>query len=112
MLKIMFLFSFIVITFLSCQNSTEPFNFEKDTPEWLKLKIDSLAVYPDYIGTIVYRYSWESRFVYDIMIPISSCSYCLVYEQSGNKIDLYINEQINNYLANRKDEIIVWQRKM
>jgi len=111
MLKIIFLSSFLFIAFLSCQNSVESFNYEKDTPQWLKVKIDSLAVNPDYFGTKVYRYEWNSKFTYYIMIPISSCAYCEVYDKNGIKIQFVNDEMFSDFIKNKKNEVLVWERK-
>ena len=50
MLKLIFVSSFFVIIFLGCQNnsSVEPYNYEKDTPVWLKTKIDSMSTNEKY----------------------------------------------------------------
>lgn len=113
MLKVIFISSFLFITLLSCQNanSIEPINYEKDTPQWLKVKIDSMSTNPDYFGTKVYRCEWNSKFTYHIMIPISSCAYCEVYEQNGNKIQFTNDETFSDFIKNKNDEILVWEKK-
>lgn len=110
MIKIFFLSTFVIITLVCCSNSVEPFNYERDTPQWLKLKIDSLDVNPNYAGTTVYRYNWHSNYVYHISIPISSCAFCLVYDQNGNKIEFTDETVINDFHNNRTNEIIIWQK--
>jgi hypothetical protein len=58
MLKIIFISSFLFIAFLSCQknNVVEFFNYERDTPVWLKAKIDSMSTDNYYFNSKVYRY--------------------------------------------------------
>ena len=110
MLKIFFISTFLIITLISCSNSVEAFNYEIDTPEWLKLKIDSLDVEPNYAGATVYRYEWHTQFVYHISIPISSCAYCLVYEQNGDLINFENSSTVNDFHNNKKNQVIVWQK--
>ncbi|HEY6436795.1 MAG TPA: hypothetical protein VIY47_09395, partial [Ignavibacteriaceae bacterium] len=79
MLKLIFISSILLLTFLSCQknNTIESYNYEKDTPVWLKEKIDSTSANPNYyFGTHVYRYEWNGKFIYHFSIPVSSCVYC------------------------------------
>jgi len=113
MLKIIFISSFLVITFMSCQkdNSVEPFNFERDTPVWLKEKIDSMSTNHEYYGTKVYRYEWNEKFTYHIMITISSCAYCELFDQSGTKIQITNDAMFSDFQRNRKNEIIIWEWK-
>lgn len=111
MLKIIFVSSFIIFSFISCQegNISEPFNYVSDTPSWLKDKIDNMSANPEYFGTKVYRYVWNNKFVYHIMIPIGSCGYCELYEQSGIKIN-FVNDAIfEEFLENKTNETLVWE---
>jgi len=110
MFKVIFISSFLFVTFLSCQkdNATDPFNYERDTPVWLKEKIDSISANNNYFGSKVYRYEWRQKYAYHIMIPISSCAYCELYEQSGNKMKLN-SDMFADFLRNKKNEVLVWQ---
>ncbi|MBU0472871.1 MAG: hypothetical protein KKF62_01775 [Bacteroidetes bacterium] len=111
MFKTIFLSFFLFIAFLSCQNSVESAIYEKDSLQWLKVKIESLAVHPDYVGSKVYRYEWNSNFVYHIMIPISSCAYCELYNGDGGKIQFTNDEMFSDFLKNKKNEVLIWERK-
>ena len=113
MLKLIFISSFLFITFLSCQknNTVEPYNYKNDTPTWLKEKIDSMTTNPKYYwGTKVYRYEWDGKYVYHISIAISSCMYCELYEQDGKKLQLD-NVTFPDFLQNKKNEVLVWEWK-
>ena len=90
-------------------NITEPFNYERDTPIWLKEKIISMSTNHDYFGAKVFRYEWHDKFLYHIMIPISSCAYCELYDQNGNKINFSDDETFQDFLINKKNEILVWE---
>src|SRR4030042_2776752 len=107
MFKIIFISS-LFITFMSCQkdNSVELFNYERDTPVWLKEKIDSMSTNHYYYGTKVYRYEWNGEFTYHIMIPISSCAYCELYDQDGNKIQITDDDLFSDFQQNRRNEIL------
>ena len=96
---------------LSCQkdNFAEPFNYERDTPVWLKEKIDSISVSHNYFGTKVYRYNWEEKIIYHIMIPISSCAYCELYDLDGNKVEIHNQDKFSDFLQNKKNETLVWE---
>jgi len=50
--------TFLLLLIIGCQGNqgTNDFDFEKDTPEWLKAKINSISERSDYLGTKVYRY--------------------------------------------------------
>lgn len=90
MYRFIIISSFLFLFMLNCQkeNSMEPFDYERDTPTWLKAKIDSISSNPEYFGTKVYRYEWKGYLVYHIEIPISSCAYCELYDQKGKKLKL------------------------
>lgn len=102
---------FLVI--LSCQkeNTVEPFNYERDTPVWLKEKINNMSTNHDYYGTKIYKYDWNRIYVYHIMIPINSCAYCELYDQNGNKIQIADDTMFTDFQNNRKNEILVWEWK-
>ena len=111
--KLFAILSIVVIVSVGCQNgnSVEPFNYERDTPAWLKVKIDSMSTIQYYHGSQVHRYVWHSNYIYDIFIPVSSCAYCEVYDEDGDKIKFTSDSMLQDYLNNRKDEIIVWEWK-
>ncbi len=92
------------------EHATEPYDFVRDTPSWLQEKIAVMsgnsAKY--YAFTTVYRYTWHSHYVYYISIPVSSCMYCELYDQHGNKIRLADNTILQDFLSTRTDEVIVW----
>ena len=110
MFKTIFLSFFLFIAFQSCQNSVESTIYEKDSLHWLKVKIESLEANPDYVGSKVYRYEWNSNFVYHIMIPISSCAYRELYKSDGSKIQFTNNEMVNDFINNKKNEVLIWER--
>ena len=111
--KLFAILSIVVIVSVGCQNgnSVEPFNYERDTPAWLKVKIDSMSTNQYYHGSQVYRYIWRNDFIYDIFIPVSSCVYCEVFNKDGAKITFTGDNMLQDYLNNRKDEILVWEWK-
>lgn len=112
MLKILIITSLLLLPLSGCRNDTlvEPFNYERDTPVWLKEKIDSMSVDNRFVGTKVYRYEWKRNFMYHIMIPISSCVYCELYDQSSNKPQLD-QVEFQDFLKNKKNVIVIWEWK-
>ena len=111
MLKTIFMASFFLIIFAGCQKSNfiEPFNYERDTPAWLKQKIDYMSANQMYYGAKVYRYEWNKEFVYHIVVPISSCAYCEVYDQEGNKITFVNDSMFQGFIENKKNETLIWE---
>lgn len=104
---------FILSAFLCCQddNPTEPYNYERDTPGWLKIKIDSMVtndINSNSVGTEVYRYTWNNEYVYDIDIPTSMCRYCLLFDKNGNRIIFKNSQETNDFFNNIKNKIIIW----
>ena len=106
-------FLFVIVLLVNCQNqnSVESFNYERDTPAWLKVQIDSMSTNQYYHGSQVYRYIWRNDFIYDIFIPVSSCVYCEVFNKDGAKITFTGDNMLQDYLNNRKDEILLWEWK-
>jgi len=111
MMKYFFITSFILLTCIGCEleDITIPFNFERDAPSWLKIKIDSLSNTNRYMYMKVFRYEWRGNYAYYIMNPISSCAYCELYDQNGNKINFSDDETFQDFLINKKNEILVWE---
>ena len=104
-------FLFVIVLLVNCQNqnSVESFNYERDTPAWLKVQIDSMSTNQYYHGSQVYRYIWHNDFIYDIFIPVSSCVYCEVFNKDGAKITFTGDNMLQDYLNNRKNEVLIWK---
>ena len=64
-----------------------------------------------YHGSQVYRYVWHESYAYYIFIPVSSCAYCEVYDQNGGKITFTDDNMLQDYLNNRKYEVLIWEWK-
>ena len=111
MAKLFFLLLLLSLTFFSCQkeNSVEANWIE--IPEWLNNKIEIMEEDSYYIGTKVFRHQWSEKFIYYINIPLSSCSYCELYEQNGNKVVFVNDSTLQDYQNNRKNEVLIWERK-
>jgi hypothetical protein len=111
---IKFITNILLLVFLfiqfSCQTDKTPIT-NLSTPEWLNSYIEEIQDNPDYYGTKIYRYEWREKFVYHVMIPISSCAYCEVYDQSGIKIDFRDDSNFQDFLNHKKNEVVVWEWK-
>ena len=112
MKKYIFILSLIVLL-INCQNknSIESFDSEKDTPAWLKVKIDSMSTNNFYVGSKVYRHTWHNNYIYYIHIGLSSCMYCEVYYENGSKVKFTNDYMLQDYLNNRKNEVLIWEWK-
>ena len=104
--------SFLFAAILGCQknNAVNTFNYEKDTPVWLREKIDSISTQKIYALTKVYRYELHNKYIYYFKIPLSSCVYCEVYDSNGNKIQ-FNDEKVSDFEKNKKNEVLVWEWK-
>lgn len=111
MSRIFFIVSFLLLILVGCQKDygVESFDFARDTPQWLKAKIDTMSIQQRYGGTKVYRHEWNGMFTYHIAVGISSCVYCEVYDHSGNRIQFPTENVFQDYLQHRRNEILVWQ---
>ena len=112
MLKIYLILSIFLFTFISCKNSVvESYVYERDTPEWLKIKIDSILTSNRnyYHGTEVNRYKWKNNFLFEFNIPLSSCLLCELYYYDGTKTNFPDDKTVLDYLNNRSDKIFVWR---
>lgn len=105
----------IVFTFNGCEleDITAPFNFEKDAPAWLKIKIDSLSIDPYFYMVKVFRYEWRDKFIYYFMNPVSSCAYCScdLFDQNGNELIFSDDKILQDFIMNKKNKILVWEWK-
>ena len=111
MSRILFLSSILLLGIVACEKDTGvSFDFDRDTPQWLKAKIDTMSQKDLYVGATVYRHVWYREVVYFIEIPLSSCAYCDLYDHEGNKITLKSDAELQDYLHNRTSEVIVWHR--
>ena len=110
MYKVIFILSLIVVLLSGCKKN-DIVQASTDNPEWLKVKISTMSADQYYMGTKVFRYKWNGAYIYYIEIPVSSCAYCDVYDQSGNKISFTDNAIFQNFQTNRSDEVLIWEKK-
>ena len=101
-IKIIFIIAFFYLS--SCHKDTSPIS-NNDIPDWLNSYIEEMKDDPTYFGTKIYRYVWKRNFIYHIMIPLSSCAYCEVYDQSGTKIEFNDDLIFQDFLNN--DEVLL-----
>ncbi len=110
MCRSILILSFLSLLLANCHTEIVGiFVCEKDTPVWLKAKIEPTdALY----GTRVYRYEWRGESVYYIENPISSCAYCELYDQDGAKIQLTDDPAFQDFLMNSENRTLIceWRR--
>jgi hypothetical protein len=100
--------SFLISLLLAACDAGSAFDYDRDTPVWLKAKVDSIAAIPEIFGITVYRYEWNGEFVYHIENLISSCVYCELYDQNGMKVEFTDDETFQDFVESKKNEVVVW----
>ena len=109
MLKNFLIFLLLLFTIIGCHsNLMESYSYEKDTPVWLKVKIDSISTQKYYWGTNIFRYKWNNNYVFEFAIPSSSCMYCEMYYFNGTKVKFINDSTLQNYLKTTTDNVWVW----
>jgi hypothetical protein len=103
MKRIIFISSLLLLLVFGCQKDSGKI------PQWLKITIDSISTIQEYEGTTVYRYTWKNEYLYHIEIPISTCTYCELYNQSGTKIIFASDDQFRDFLDNKTDQEVLWE---
>ncbi len=114
--KIVIVFALLLALILfrcSMDIGSENHKFEKDTPVWLEEKINTISNFTGhyYDWTRVYRYEWNNSFIYLFSVPASSCMYCELYDQSGNKVTAFNDSVLQEILQTRKGEVLMWENK-
>lgn len=97
-------YSLISLLLVGCSDSVGPFDCATDAPNWLSTRLESLSPSSDYIGTTVYRYEWRGAPVYHIEIPVSSCAYCELYDQTGEQMEFADEAEFQDFLENKANE--------
>ena len=102
----------LTVTFLSCCSGTgsESFHYDSEPPAWLKEKIDSISSSTRhyYDWTKVYRYNFNESFIYHFSIPASSCIYCELYNQEGDRITAFNDSTLQSILNKKTGEVLIW----
>lgn len=114
--KLIFLLSITAAAILiSCSSgiSSDSFNYDSEAPSWLKEKIDSISNSTGhyYDWTKVYRYDFNESFIYHFSIPSSSCIYCELYNQEGDKITAFNDSTLQSILNKKTGEVLIWVNK-
>jgi hypothetical protein len=106
---------FLTFILLGCSTAggSKISNLEKDTPVWLEEKINTISNFTGhyYDWTRVYRYEWNNSFIYLFSVPASSCMYCELYDQDGNKVTAFNDSLLQDILQTRKGEVLIWENK-
>ncbi|MDR3665327.1 MAG: hypothetical protein P4L35_00665 [Ignavibacteriaceae bacterium] len=110
MMKMFFISGLFLITLIGCNSSVvESFSFERDTPAWLKIKIDSISTQKYYWGTVINRYKWNNNYLFEFTIPVSSCMFCDIYFYDGTKNKFIDAKAVQSYINTRTDKVFVWK---
>ena len=110
MRRLILISSFMPLLLIDCDDivGVGPFECHGDAPGWLVAKLGTLH---DMWGTRVYRYEWRGEFVYYIEIPMSSCAYCELYDRDGKDIQFSDDDEFQDFLANKDNEVLVCEWK-
>ena len=106
-----FVLFLLINLLLSCQNNiVQTYNYDQDTPAWLKSKIDSMITSGKnyYFGTEVNRYKWKDSMLVEFNIPLSSCMLCELYYYHGTKTDFKNDNTVLDYMNNKTDKVLIW----
>ena len=104
MIKRIILFLVLVVSVFACK--------EEETisviPDKIQDKIDIFRNSCVYYGTKLTRYKWDSIYIYEFSIPVSSCYLCNNYYASGDSI--VWNDEVDDsvYLADRTGAKVLW----
>ena len=102
-----YVFVFCLIFIVSCSRDYSTLDALAQNPEWLTQLIAEIENEKYYAGAVIYRHQWHSKFYYHLMVPLDSCAYCRAYDTNGNIIE-WTNESFQDYLENRKNEVVIW----
>jgi hypothetical protein len=101
-----------IVILVGCSSgiSSDSLNYNVETPSWLKEKIDSISnsTRHYYDWTKVYRYDFNESFIYHFSIPASSCIYCELYNQEGDKITALNDSTLQSILNKKTGEVLIW----
>jgi hypothetical protein len=107
MKRIVFISFLTVLCIAGCQKNRNA--DEGKMPEWAKSTIDSISTIEEYEGTILYRYTWNNEYVYHFEIPISTCTYCQLFNQSGIKVVFASESQFQDFLNKKTETEVLWE---
>ena len=94
----------------AAEDAVAPFDYERDTPAWLKAKIELISESPSSFGATVYRYEWRGCSVYHIEISLSSCAYCELYDRDGTRLRFPDSATFEDFLANKRNQVVIWRQ--
>ena len=105
-MKNIYLITFLLLLFFSCKKEETTTN--KDIPNWLLPKIESLENSGQCYSCSVTRITFESEYYYHLYCGLWSCVYCQVYDKNGELVD-WSNTKFSDFLEKKTDETIIWK---
>jgi hypothetical protein len=100
--------AFLFLLVIGCQKDHTASSIDH-APEWLQAKLDTMSSYEEYEGTTLYRYKWNGADIYHFEIPNSTCLYCEMYTQGGDKIFFASETEFQDFLKTKKDSSLIWE---
>ncbi len=97
------MFVFLVV---ACEKKSQQ---QDQLPEWLEIILDESTNNDFCQYWSVTRYSFRDSYYYELFNPLSSCLFCDVYDEEGNRMVWDDHEDMNAYVENRTDVTLVWE---
>jgi hypothetical protein len=89
----------------ACSKSDAPERVPENVPRWLSEKIEKIKGAEHAIGTMVYRFEWNSETYYHIQDAISSFWRLDVYDSKGNRVE---GIDFIAHSSEFKNEVVIW----
>ncbi len=99
----LYLISILVLLF-SCQKEETPI---QNVPDWFLPQIEELEK-SGCFGCSITQITYDKNIYYHSYCSISSCVYCNLYDSTGKLVE-WDQEEFNNFLKNKKNEMVIWK---
>ena len=102
----LFLILIFVLFLVSCQREEES---KTDVPDWFLPKIEELEKNNQCFGCTITRLTYNNEIYYDLYCSYWSTRYRHLYDSKGNHIEIGNMEEYYQFVANKGDEVVIWQ---
>lgn len=95
----------ILVLFLSCQKEE---TLIPNVPNWFLPQIEELEKSGECFDCTITQITYNNKTYYNLYCGLMSCVYCYLYDSTGKHKE-WDTEEFNNFLKNKKDEIVIWK---
>ena len=95
----------IIVLLISCQKEQAP---KTNIPDWFLPQIETLENSVPCFDCTITQISYNNKIYYDLYCGHWSCIYCNVYDSTGKLME-WSQEEFNNFVANKKNEMVIWK---